>query len=266
MDWLIGAIGAFAGAGAAYYKRSLSLSGAAAAMVMGTVYYGAGNLFWFGTLLLFFVTSTALSKYKQPRKKDMEEAYAKNGRRDAGQVLANGGAGMVLCLLYAWTAHDAFIFVFIGVMAAVNADTWATELGSLSRRPPRSILNGRVLVPGASGGVSWLGSLAAAAGGLTLGLGAWLLGVPAGLELNFWSCAAAGLAGGLAGAFSDSLLGASLQGMQQCTVCGRSVEARQHCGRPTKQGQGLRWMTNDAVNLISSCIGGITGWLIAAML
>lgn len=60
MDWLIGAAGALIVAGAAYRKRSLSESGAAAAILMGTIYYGAGNVFWFGTLLLFHNVYTSL--------------------------------------------------------------------------------------------------------------------------------------------------------------------------------------------------------------
>ncbi|NMO95395.1 DUF92 domain-containing protein [Paenibacillus lemnae] len=265
MDWLIGAAGAFAASGSAYRKRSLSLSGAAAAFVMGTVYYGAGNLFWFGTLLLFFITSTMLSRYKQERKKDLEAAYDKTGRRDAGQVFANGGIGMLLCLVNAWYPSDIWRLLFIGVMATVTADTWATEIGSLSRKAPRSILNGQVLSPGASGGVSWLGSGAAAAGGLIIGTGAGLLAYVSGQEPQYLMYIAAGLSGGLVGAFSDSLLGASLQRMQRCSICGRSVEAASHCGSPTAADRGLRWMNNDMVNLISSLAGGGAALLMAFM-
>lgn len=90
MDWIIGAVCAFIVAGAAYAKKSLTLSGCLAAVLMGTIYYGAGNLFWFGTLLLFFITSTLLSKYRKERKQELEKSYAKTGNRDAGQVFANG--------------------------------------------------------------------------------------------------------------------------------------------------------------------------------
>lgn len=266
MNWLIGALGALIVAGAAYWKQSLSLSGAAAAVLMGAVYYGAGNLFWFGTLLLFFITSTLLSKYRQGSKQDLEKSYAKTGKRDAGQVFANGGIGMVLCLLHYIYPHEAWKLLFIGVMAAVTADTWATECGSLSRRPPRSILNGKVLPAGTSGGVSWLGSLAAALGGTAIGVGAWLFGVWAGMESELITYAAAGLIGGLAGAFTDSWMGATVQKMYRCRVCGKAVEVHEHCGNPTERSGGWSWMSNDAVNLISSLIGGFAAWLSAAVL
>lgn len=73
MDWIIGAVCASMVAGAAYAKKSLTLSGCLAAIMMGTIYYGAGNLFWFGTLLLFFITSTLLSRFRKDRKQEPGE-------------------------------------------------------------------------------------------------------------------------------------------------------------------------------------------------
>ncbi|MGZ4122927.1 MAG: DUF92 domain-containing protein, partial [Tumebacillaceae bacterium] len=57
MDWWIGLLGSVLIAGLAYWKRSLSLSGAVAAVVVGTLLYGLGSVAWFGTLILFFVSS-----------------------------------------------------------------------------------------------------------------------------------------------------------------------------------------------------------------
>ena len=178
MSWLIGAIGALFVAGAAYWKQSLTGSGALAAILMGTIYFGAGDLLWSGVLLVFFITSSLLSKYKKTAKEELEKAYAKTGNRDAGQVLANGGIGMLLCLAYMFWSHMALVYVYIGVMATVTADTWATEIGSLSRSAPRSILTGKKMTAGTSGAVSLLGTLAAAGGGALIGAAAWLLGGP----------------------------------------------------------------------------------------
>lgn len=65
--------------------------------------------------------------------------------------------------------------MFIGALATMTADTWATELGTLSRIPPRLITTGRVIAAGSSGGVSVLDTLAAVAGGATIGLAAELV-------------------------------------------------------------------------------------------
>ena len=80
LQWLIGACGALLVAGAAYWKQSLSFSGMLAAIVMGTIYFGAGNAFWFGILLLFFISSSLLSKLHHENKAELEATYDKTGR------------------------------------------------------------------------------------------------------------------------------------------------------------------------------------------
>lgn len=267
MQWIIGVLGALLVAGAAYRKQSLSLSGMLAAIVMGTVYFGAGNAFWFGILLIFFISSSALSKLHHDNKAELELTYAKTGRRDAGQVFANGGLGMVLVLLNAIFPLDLWGFLFIGVMATVTSDTWATEIGTLSKKPPRSVLTGKVLQAGTSGGISILGTLAAAIGGALIGASSWLLRIVSGMpEHSFVLLTLAGLLGGLAGAFADSILGATVQRMNRCTVCSREVEGAVHCGATTEYSRGLKWMSNDAVNAISSVIGGGIALLIGVMI
>ncbi|MEK4465389.1 DUF92 domain-containing protein [Paenibacillus sp. FSL E2-0190] len=267
MQWVIGALGALIVAGAAYWKQSLSLSGMIAAVVMGTIYFGAGNAFWFGILLIFFITSSLLSKLHHDNKAELELTYAKTGRRDAGQVFANGGLGMVLVFLNAIFPNELWGFLFIGVMATVTSDTWATEIGTLSKKPPRSVLTGKVLPAGASGGVSSLGTLAAAAGGALIGASAWLLRMISGMpDHSFVLLTLAGLAGGLVGAFADSILGATVQQMNRCTVCGREVEGSQHCGAPAVHARGWKWMSNDAVNAISSILGGTAALLLSMII
>ncbi|ULO05723.1 DUF92 domain-containing protein [Paenibacillus sp. 19GGS1-52] len=266
MLWFIGACGALFVAGVAYWRQSLSLSGMLAAVMMGTIYFGAGNAFWFGILLVFFISSSLLSKLRHDNKAELELTYAKTGRRDAGQVFANGGIGMLLVLLNAIFPMEMWGFLFIGVMATVTSDTWATEIGTLSKKPPRSVLTGKVLQAGASGAVSLLGTLAAACGGVLIGAASWVLRAASSMPgHSFWLLTLAGLFGGLAGAFADSVLGATVQRMNRCTVCGRIVEGESHCGAPTVHARGWRWMSNDAVNTISSIIGAAIALLLGAL-
>lgn len=256
---LIGLIGSALIAGTAYRLRALSGSGAAAAMAVGTTLYVCGSLAWYGSLLVFFVSSSLLSKWKKHRKQAAASSYEKGGRRDAGQVLANGGLATFVCLLWQLWPSELWWFAFLGVMAAVNADTWATEIGSLSRNEPVSIVRLRRVPKGTSGGVSLLGSSAAAVGALVIGLAAVVLiqaeaapEVKGGVMLLTVT-----LVGGLAGAFTDSLLGATVQRMNQCTVCGKEMEHHTHCDQKARHIRGLSWMNNDAVNALSSAIGGL---------
>ena len=185
----LAAAGALLIAGAAFRLRALSRSGAAAAAVMGTGYVACGGPIWFGLLMAFFVSSTLWSKWKKSHaaKHGAEKNYAKGSRRDWGQVAANGGIGLLLCVLYSLRPEPWLLYAFAGVMASVNADTWATEIGALSRSRPVSVRTLRRVPPGTSGGVTPLGSFAALAGGAFIGACAALLAqLPPG-----WGAAAA---------------------------------------------------------------------------
>lgn len=261
-DLLAGLAGSMLIAGAAYWKKSLSITGLIAAVVLGTLIYAAGSLPWFGTLIAFFITSSALSKWKSKRKSAAESGYAKSGRRDAGQVLANGGLGLALCIGHWLIPHPAWWAAFIGVMATVTADTWATEIGGVSRTTPRSIVSLRAVEPGTSGGVTPLGLTASAAGGLFIGGMAWLFTLlsPQAFHVDAASAAALcviGLGGGMAGSLADSWFGAVCQVMYRCRVCGKEIEKNRHCEAAAVQIRGHELMTNDTVNAISSMIGGV---------
>lgn len=274
MEWLIGFACSTLIAGTAYAKRSLSGSGFIAAILLGAVMYALGSVIWFGSLIAFFVSSTLLSKWKKHRKQDAESGYEKSGRRDAGQVLANGVLGLLLCVAYWAIPHPLWWYAFLGVMAAVTADTWATEIGCLSRTAPRSIKTGQRVPPGTSGGVSVLGMGASLAGGLFIGAVAWMLlamsgqsapdAVTAALRPAAW-IGIASLAG-IIGSLADSWIGATWQQMYRCRSCSREIEQAHHCGKPAIRIRGRAGWNNDAVNVAGSLVGGALAALVALAL
>ena len=67
--------------------------------------------------------------------------------------MANGGLGALIAMANALLPSPVWFYLFTGVMATVTADTWATELGTLSKNPPRLITTGKPVAPGTSGGV-----------------------------------------------------------------------------------------------------------------
>ncbi|VAW30399.1 Phytyl-phosphate kinase, partial [hydrothermal vent metagenome] len=119
----------------AYWRGSLAKSGAMGALLVGTLIYGFGGWIWGVLLALFFVSSSLLSHYKEGEKQAVAEKFDKGHRRDFSQVMANGGAGAIVALLHAFFPSPLWLLLFVGVMATVTADTWATELGTLSKRP-----------------------------------------------------------------------------------------------------------------------------------
>jgi uncharacterized protein (TIGR00297 family) len=242
---------------------ALSTSGALAAILVGTMTFGFGGWIWGLVLIAFFVSSTALSSYRRADKRRLAEKFAKGARRDMGQVMANGGLGAFIALLYFFCPLSPFLAAFLGAMATVNADTWGTEVGVLSREPPRLITTGRRVPPGTSGAITLLGTTASILGALLIGKLAYILmSVEALLSgedaLRLSWIIPVTLFSGFLGSLFDSLLGATTQGIFYCARCQVETEKEIHgCGLRTSHVRGWRWLNNDMVNFLSSLCGAM---------
>lgn len=267
------ALGLFISAGIgllAYRRRSLSPSGVLGAIITGTLIFGFGG--WVAGLLLiaFFVSSSLLSHFKEDnaRKQRAAEMFDKGGRRDLAQALANGGAATALAVL-SWVARDtpaisdALYAAMIGALAAANADTWATELGVLSRSSPRLITQPHKRVtPGTSGGITPLGIVAAMLGAGFIGL-CYVIFAALYRAVNSASAVWPGVVvvavaatAGLAGSLFDSLLGATVQAMYYSEKRGKETEKRfERDGTPNRPIRGWPWLNNDWVNFFASLCG-----------
>lgn len=245
----------------AFWRGSLSKSGVTGALLVGTLTFGFGGWVWGVLLGIFFISSSVLSHFKESEKREAAEKFEKGHRRDFGQAMANGGTGALIALMNVLIPSPAWFFMFTGAMATVTADTWATELGTLSESPPRLITTGEVVEVGTSGGVSPLGTAVSTLAGLLIGVTAGLLG-----KKSIWKMGIIGALSGLAGSLFDSLLGATVQQIFYCDTCEKDTERKLHkCGTETRQIRGYSWLNNDMVNLLASLIGGIVAvsvWLI----
>ena len=246
-----GAVLAAAIALVAYRARSLSRSGALAAVALGTAAVAAGWS-WGALLMIYFATSAALSRWRSDSKgARTAPIIAKGGARDAIQVLANGGAFAAFALLSCAGDRTASLLAAVaalGALAASTADTWGTEVGTAAGGEPRSMLTLRRVPPGTSGGVSLAGSAAMLMGAFFIAVIARALG------LN--PAVGAVTIAGVAGATVDTVLGASLQQRRWCATCERETERSVHdCGAITAHSGGLRWLGNDAVNFAATLAG-----------
>jgi uncharacterized protein (TIGR00297 family) len=232
------------------------VSGALAAAVVGIITVAAGWS-WALLLLSFFVSSSALSKLGQRKKADAAgSVIQQGGERNARQVVANGGVYALAALGSLVFPSPLFHAAGIGALAASTADTWATEIGTLFGGQPISITSGKGVPPGTSGGVTFVGTMAAIAGAAFIAAGA---------TLAHWPIPFAAVAlGGIAGAQADSLLGATLQARRWCEVCAKSTERLVHsCGAPTRHAGGVAGFDNDAVNIVCSCVGALVALLVS---
>ncbi len=243
---------ALAISGVGYTFGFLSLSGVIAATILGGIVFGLGGLQWALLLIVFFASSSLLSKVFASRKVDVAQQFSKGGRRDWAQVAANGGMGAILILLgleSGWD-HAALWTAFAASLAAVTADTWATELGVLSRSQPRLVTTGHKVEPGTSGGVSLTGNLAALAGALLIAVCALLLRPQSTPIVFVLVVSVSGFLGGLI----DSFLGAGVQAIYYCPQHEKETEQhpRHYCGTETYFLRGWPIMNNDLVNFISA--------------
>lgn len=251
-----GLIGAGIFAFGARRVGALSTSGALAGTIVGAIALAAG---WSWGLLLVahFISASALSKLGEKRKAQRIGAVVEKGdRRDAKQVLANGGVYALAAITYMLTRTHSWYAVAIGALANSAADTWATEIGTLAGRNPRSIVSGEPVPAGTSGGVSLVGTIASFGGALFIAAGATIARWPVPFT--------AVVLGGIAGAMADSLLGATLQTRRWCDVCAKPTERPVHsCGNRTRRTGGLRGFDNDAVNAVSSGVGALVALLLS---
>ena len=257
IEWWMGFMISLGLAYAAYFKQALTKSGLIGSAGVGTVIFGGSGWPGFVVLAFFFVTSSAVSHWKN--QKEEHDPVAKGERRDIVQVLANGGVAALAVLSYAWTAHEVWLVVFASSLAAATADTWASELGKFSKKSPVDCFTFQPVAPGVSGGITWLGTLSGLAGACLCAVMALplfhdknnlydLLLIMIIIALSGWF-----------GQWVDSWLGSRWQVIYECNVCGRQTERKTHCAQLTSRIKGYEWLDNDAVNLFCTLTAGITG-------
>jgi len=253
---ILGATASAMSALGARRMRALSRTGAIAAFVVGTAAVVAGWS-WAALLIAYFVAATALSKFGEGKKaKRIGSIVDKGDERDATQVFANGGIFAVAAIAELITHSPVWYAIGVGALSASAADTWATEVGTLAGGEPISIISGRRVPAGTSGGITLTGSLAGVAGSLF---------VAAGTALARWPVTFTAVAlGGIAGALSDSLLGATLQSRRWCDACAKPTERLVHdCGNRTRRIGGVGGLDNDAVNAVCSVVGALVALLLS---
>lgn len=255
-------------------RQSVTRLGGLAGFLVGTVMFALAGFVTWGMLMLFFASSSAISRIGKAAKKTIQPMHVKGHERDAIQVLANSSASGVASLLYFVTGEPAFAVAAAGGLAAANADTWSSELGVLSRIPPRSIVTREDVPAGASGGVTQTGTLAAVGGSLLIALwfAAWVWAAGG-------SAAAQGatlpfdrplpllliiLTAGFAGSLLDSYLGATVQALYR-REDGSLTERPETVTTPNTLVRGRRAVTNDVVNFACTWSGAVIAGGLAAL-
>ena len=177
----------------------LTRRGSFVAFLLGFYLAGIGGWPWLMPVLLFFLTSAAFTKLHHA----IKDIGTKSSARNAWQVIANIIWAVTSSALFLLTRNEIFILFFIAFVAAVTADTWASELGPLLNKRCFSLSSMRTVPAGTNGGISFFGSVAALSGAAIISslsyyvfFGSWQLDIIIIISLSaFLAC------------FADSLLG-----------------------------------------------------------
>ncbi|KAK5578319.1 hypothetical protein RB653_007989 [Dictyostelium firmibasis] len=211
-----------------YRKKSLNLSGTIAAWLTGVFTCIFGSTFAI-LLISFYFSSSYLTKYKSSIKKTIEDGHTVGGQRNYIQVLSNSLPGTVFAAIYYFFSNSSttlinfnndffssfIICCFIGHYSCCNGDTWASELGILSKGDPILITSFKKVPKGTNGGLSFLGVSASIAGGFFIGLIFYISSYffdPANHhQQQLLSILLLSTISGLLGSLIDSLMGSTLQ-------------------------------------------------------
>ena len=277
-------------------KRSLNKTGAISAFIVASLSLSTS---WRNgiTLLTFYWTSSKLTRVGSKIKGKLEEGATEGGERGTSQVLACSLIAVICgcirrivvgrdgALLLGQSATivspslallgDQLTLAYVAFFACCAGDTWASELGILSKSLPRLVTKPwKKVPPGTNGGVSLVGLLASAAGGTVMGLVHGIF-VPSGiatllpisssitysqftreiLVLTF-----VGFMGGLGGSLLDSLLGATIQATYYDQETRRIAKK---AGPATIRVGGLGFLSNEMVNVVSTALSALIAALAA---
>ncbi|EKM56171.1 uncharacterized protein PHACADRAFT_257248 [Phanerochaete carnosa HHB-10118-sp] len=257
-------------------------------------------------LIVFYLIGSKATKVGKALKAKLEEGHREAGYRNAAQVLCNSLSAFVASLLWSayfvpdsaasqvlgnttptkpynfarWCPVDppqsahlsrALLFVTLGHFACCLGDTLASELGILSRAPPRLITTFKPVPPGTNGGMSTTGTLASLAGGIIMGLtmSATLL-LESSACRREWpavllSLVGWGAFGGVFGSLLDSLMGATVQRTRYSSITKRILtdeSSEPASNADVKVISGLNLLSNNQVNLLSSILtASLLGYL-----
>lgn len=229
-------------AGAPILVSGLSLSGIAAAFLLGTLTWRAFGSPGFLLVATYFVIGTAATKVKMAQKEAQGVAEKRKGRRGPGSVIGSSAAGCVCAFLSIYgVGGEAFLRLwqlgFVASFCTKLSDTVSSEIGKAYGKTTYLVTTLKIVPRGTEGAVSAEGTSAGLLASILLAFVGCLMGQIDAVEAVI--CVVAAQIANL----GESFIGAALQGKE-----------------------GFRWLNNDVVNVINISMGSILAILIRKIL
>ncbi len=154
--------------------RIFDFKGSVAALIMGAWVAFLASVYWLILMVLFAVSSYLATRAFFDTKKKLNIQEGKSGERRTSNIMFAGGIGAAIALLFFINnlvdpISFPFFELFAVSFAVINADTFASELGTVDRNVYLITTFERV-ERGVNGGISATGTLASALGSLIVGI------------------------------------------------------------------------------------------------
>lgn len=245
-----------AGAAFAFWRRYLTMFAAIISVGLAVLLVSVTGWPWALTVACAFIVTSWLSSVRFRK-----AGQARHPPRDVRQLLANSALIILLTLGYGIVLPGSplLLAAFLGCVAAVSGDTWASSVPRLSAQQPWSLRTGKRVAAGTPGAITLLGLLlSGCAGAFAVGC-FWVFTSyfsywPGGGE-RLQHLLIAAVLGGVLGALADSWLGTFCQALYQDAEGGINDNPNDADGRPSRYLRGWRWLSNDIVNLLNSIAG-----------
>ena len=214
----------------------LTPSAVAHAWLLGTLVFAAFGARGYALVCAYFIAGSAVTRVGLARKQAAGIAEARGGRRAPGSVYGSGAAAMAAAVgaLAAPTAAP-WTIAFVASIASKLADTASSEIGKAVGKTTYLISTLRRVPPGTEGAVSAEGTLAGVVAA------ALFTGVAVAARVVSPAGAAVSIAAAVVANLFESWLGAVEQGK-------------------------VAWLTNDAVNIVQTCVAAGLAAGVAAQL
>ncbi|KAI3457602.1 hypothetical protein Pfo_014265 [Paulownia fortunei] len=220
----------------------LSLSGIAAAFLLGTLTWRAFGSSGFLLVATYFVIGTAATKVKMAQKEAQGVAEKRKGRRGPGSVIGSSAAGCVCALLSIYGIGGEALtrlweLGFVASFCTKLSDTVSSEIGKAYGKMTYLITTFKIVPRGTEGAVSIEGTFAGLLASILLASAGCLMG-----QIYIPEAIICVIASQIAN-LGESIIGAALQ-----------------------EKEGFRWLNNDAVNVINISMGSILAVLMQQLI
>ncbi len=159
----------------AYWRNILNSKGSAAAFVIGLIIAVFANIYWLISLIFFLMVIFAVTKLDYNYKQLHGVAEGIQGERGLRNVLANGSIPALIAVFSPILGLPMAGALFICSITIAASDSFANEIGVLSKDAYLITDLSHKVRPGTDGGVSSLGQGAAVLGAFIPSMIGWVL-------------------------------------------------------------------------------------------